>query len=158
MNFLFVCLLSSLVHFSFAAPTPAPPPAPTPAPTWPAHMFVPKIVRHDPWYLAYTNAPTPAGPVDYDLPISTSEVYVPARLGKTVFPFCIGYGALCNPSYNEYWFKWNLIGYKLFCCNHEVFLLLSASSRKKEFTLWLCLSNQTLNYLYNFYVVFVIAL
>lgn len=146
MNFLFVCLLSSLVHFSFAQENATSVPnatsAPTPAPTWPAHMFVPKIVQHDPWYLSYTNAPTPAGSVDYDLPIS-SEAYLPARPGKTVFPFCIGYGDLCNPSYNEYWFKWNLIGYKLFCCNHKVFLLLSASSRKKEFTLWLCcLSNQ----------------
>merc|ERR1719189_1828361 len=95
---------------AYELPTPSPTPSPTPpltsspthAPTWPAHQFVPEIVRHDPWYEAYTNAPTPAGPVDYDIPTPPSPVYVPAKEGKTIFPYCLGFGSHCAPTYSHY--------------------------------------------------------
>lgn len=91
------------IHTAFSdhLPTNAPTSAPTNAPTWPAHQFVPKIVPHDPWYLAYTNAPTPAGPVEYNIPAPVSPNYVPAKPGKTVFKSCIGFGHLCNAPANH---------------------------------------------------------
>lgn len=86
---------------AYLSPTPAPTQAPTNAPTWPAHMFVPKLVRHDAWYDAYTNAPTPAS-VEYEVPTPTTVVYVPAKKGTTRFPYCLGFGGNCQPAYNHY--------------------------------------------------------
>jgi len=84
------------------APTPEPTPAPTNSPTWPAHVFVPVLDRHAPWYVDFTPPPT-AITVDYVTPtIVTPYVYVPANNGAMTLPYCLGFGDQCEPVYGEY--------------------------------------------------------
>jgi len=83
------------------APTPAPTPHPTNSPTWPAHIFVPVIDRHTPWYVDFTPPPT-ANTVDYEVsPRPPAYVYIPAQQGSMIMPYCLGFGDECMPVYGE---------------------------------------------------------
>jgi hypothetical protein len=83
------------------APTPSPTPHPTNSPTWPAHIFVPVIERHTPWYVDFTPPPT-AGTVDYEVSPRPTYVYIPAQQGSMVVPYCLGFGDQCVPIYGLY--------------------------------------------------------
>merc|ERR1712038_918455 len=82
-------------------PTEAPTPAPTNAPTWPAHISVPVLELHTPWYFDFTPPPT-ATSIHYVTEAPLDNVYVPARAGTMREPYCLGFGDECLPIYGEY--------------------------------------------------------
>lgn len=92
------------------SPTQTPTSSPTHSPTlppdlhiWWEKMIQPKLnARPD-----YTNPPPDPKPhtpwwEEYRQEQSTTVAYVPRKAGKTVLPFCLGFGSNCSPLYVQY--------------------------------------------------------
>lgn len=91
------------------SPTPSPTPlpaqsptaSPTNSPTWPAHVFVPVLALHTPWYFDFTPPPY-VETVEFVTAPTPANVYVPANHGAMSLPYCLGFGDECVPVYGDY--------------------------------------------------------
>lgn len=92
------------------SPTPSPSASPTHSPTLPPdlHIWWEKNIQHklnarpD-----YTTPPVDLKPhtpwwEEYRQEQSNTVPYVPRKKGKTVLPFCLGFGSNCSPLYVQY--------------------------------------------------------